>query len=122
MQFLQPCLDDAQVLHDVVFAWRQPIDKFEAAVRLREASALHEHHAEVVQALDVGRLQVQDSLVALKWGGDGIRQWNAIPRATHVFGCIQVLDAVHVDVSQQDVGLDVVRIEAHQLVEERGGL
>lgn len=59
-------LDDLQVAQDVVLAGRESVGVRQTGLGLGQLAALDVHHAQVVQPLDVDRVQLEDALVALE--------------------------------------------------------
>ena len=85
------------MLLDVSFIGRQPVDLLQALVGRPEVLLFHHHHTEVVVALDVARVNLQDAPVGF-------------------LGHVQVLDMIGVDVAQQNESLDVFRKVLEKLV------
>lgn len=64
-QFCDPRLHDVQMTHDVFFVRRQTVGLLQAFFGPAQIAALHVHYAQVVMALNVDRVQVEDAHIAL---------------------------------------------------------
>ena len=89
-----------------------------------QVTAFHVDDAQIVVALDVHRVQIQNADVALEATTKKVnkRIRNEEMCWSYLFRSVQIFQAVDVDITEENKAFDVVRVIMNQLLQERNSL